>query len=587
MTTVADLYTSVIGRAPDAGGLAYWEQMFGPTVDATEASTFLSVAKQTEPTKSVVSTADIQNWLISNPTASDAEIAAAANIAGVSASQLAVATGLDVDKVISRITAAAPEAATIVNQAKTTENPLNYVSQVASLPDTITDYRGKTYDVDTLKSLASQLSSISDAKNLSGGAYGEKEGNIGFAYKDLAGALGASPTSFDQVLMDAARQLVDQGITDINQIKPPEGADANYTGNGVGAGETYTGPGSTSYAVDFKDGKPYFKTTGNSSSFFDSDLGKAALVAGAYFGAPYLSEAIAGATGLTGAGLAGATGAAIGGTTAAVTGNDIVKGAVLGGGLGYGGGLLSENVGATTTPTGTTEAGGATSTASSGAGYYDEIKGKFIPAEYGQLQGPLTNASGTGGLEGYSYDSATRTWTLPDGSKVDLSYLPNSETALTGAQIMQNAGAIAPATSSLTASQVIKALPLIPVVNQLTGDPLGLNPDLPTTTTPGGTSGNPIVPIPPEWKPPTYPGTNLTGQPNYTGAFNPIDLNSIFTDQNLLTGTQWQGLPNQRNMTFNDIFAAGQQSTPMGTPVNINNIVSAILGQTATSQKPA
>ena len=53
MTTVADLYTQVLGRAPDAGGLAYWESMFGPTVDTTELGTFLSVANVTEPTAAV------------------------------------------------------------------------------------------------------------------------------------------------------------------------------------------------------------------------------------------------------------------------------------------------------------------------------------------------------------------------------------------------------------------------------------------------------------------------------------------------------------------------------------------------------
>jgi hypothetical protein len=53
MATVADLYAQVLGRAPDAAGLAYWESMFGPTVDPTEAATFKSVAAVTEPTAAV------------------------------------------------------------------------------------------------------------------------------------------------------------------------------------------------------------------------------------------------------------------------------------------------------------------------------------------------------------------------------------------------------------------------------------------------------------------------------------------------------------------------------------------------------
>lgn len=160
-------------------------------------------------------------------------------------------------------------------------------------------------------------------------------------------------------------------------------------------------------------------------------------------------------------------------------------------------------------------------------------------------------------------------------------------------QALANSGASA--ASALTAAEVIKALPLVSTVASLVGGGgnAGGGPTGPTTTQ------FPIVPVPDTWKPPTYPGNNVgtgglgggivggAGGGAGGGSFGGLDLNKIFTDQNLLTGTQWQGLPNQRNLTFNDIFAAGQQSTPMGTPVNLNNIVSAILGQNATSQKSA
>jgi len=113
------------------------------------------------------------------------------------------------------------------------------------------------------------------------------------------------------------------------------------------------------------------------------------------------------------------------------------------------------------------------------------------------------------------------------------------------------------------------------LVNAITGDPLGLSGS-------GGSQGSTaptgfaMVPIPEEWESPTYAASAA-----------PIDLNSIFSNQNMLTNTQWKDLPSQRNMSFNDIFALGQQQTPMGTPVDINQIVSSILGQAATSQKPA
>jgi len=143
---------------------------------------------------------------------------------------------------------------------------------------------------------------------------------------------------------------------------------------------------------------------------------------------------------------------------------------------------------------------------------------------------------------------------------------------MTSAQISAFDKAIA---SGLTVSDALNYARVALLVNSLTGDPLGLSPDQPQQQI-SGQSGFAQVPIPAEWKSPTYAASSA-----------PIDLSSIFSNQNMLGGTQWQGLPSQRNVSFNDIFAAGQQQTPMGTPVDINQIVSAILGQAATSQKSA
>lgn len=106
------------------------------------------------------------------------------------------------------------------------------------------------------------------------------------------------------------------------------------------------------------------------------------------------------------------------------------------------------------------------------------------------------------------------------------------------------------------------------LVNALTGDPLGLGGD----TGGGGAtapSGFAQVPIPESWKSPEY---------TYTPVQN-VSFEDLFPEVSL-QGTQWQNMPQAQ--TFNQLFAAGQQQTPMGTPVNINKIVGSILGQSTT-----
>ena len=45
INSVEDLYTQVLGRAPDAGGLAFWQQGFGDTIDANEVASFKNAAQ--------------------------------------------------------------------------------------------------------------------------------------------------------------------------------------------------------------------------------------------------------------------------------------------------------------------------------------------------------------------------------------------------------------------------------------------------------------------------------------------------------------------------------------------------------------
>jgi len=161
--------------------------------------------------------------------------------------------------------------------------------------------------------------------------------------------------------------------------------------------------------------------------------------------------------------------------------------------------------------------------------------------------------------------------TGPDNIDVGGGY--NPATGATAAELA--AARAAMVSKGLTFNEALNYVRGGLLVNALVGDPLGLSPDAAGGGGGGGATGFAIVPVPTEWKSPTYAAPAA-----------PIDINSLFTDMNLLGGTQWQGLATQKpNISFNDIFASGQQRTPMGQPVDINQIVSAILGQNTASQK--
>lgn len=85
-------------------------------------------------------------------------------------------------------------------------------------PDVITDHRGKTYDTATVLNLANQLAGIADTSAFSGGVFGVTKGSVGFDYDQAARALGRDLSTGEQVLLDSARSLIDQGITDISKL---------------------------------------------------------------------------------------------------------------------------------------------------------------------------------------------------------------------------------------------------------------------------------------------------------------------------------------------------------------------------------
>jgi hypothetical protein len=71
-----------------------------------------------------------------------------------------------------------------------------------------------------------------------------------------------------------------------------------------------------------------------------------------------------------------------------------------------------------------------TTTTATGPGYYNEATGEFVPSEIGTT--PLDNTSGANldSMKDYKYDTATNTWTSPDGEVISLNDLSNTQTPL-------------------------------------------------------------------------------------------------------------------------------------------------------------
>jgi hypothetical protein len=79
-----------------------------------------------------------------------------------------------------------------------------------------------------------------------------------------------------------------------------------------------------------------------------------------------------------------------------------------------------------------------------GPGYIDETTGKFISDPLGGLQGPLGPETGNIDPNKEWEYSLTRpgVWTSKDGQEIDVSYMPDRDTAISGAELMKRAGAM-------------------------------------------------------------------------------------------------------------------------------------------------
>ena len=217
---------------------------------------------------------------------------------------------------------------------------------------TLTDDAGKTYGGDVIARLAGQISQNLDTSKLSGGAFGvgvDEGTQMGFSAAEAKKLLGRLPTASEMVILDMARGLASQGISDISDIKKFKPTKVTEVSEGEGSpvetrmtkyidpetkkefspgfGSTYAGKGGTHYGYDEKTGK--FYTVGKDTSDAGKIMPLLMMATLPFGGVGGLLGNITGTAGAIGSGLA----------TAGVEG--ALSQAALTGGSGLAGGLAS------------------------------------------------------------------------------------------------------------------------------------------------------------------------------------------------------------------------------------------------------
>jgi hypothetical protein len=283
-TTVEQLYTQILGRAPDAAGLAYWQNAFGNSVDAAEQASFMQ---------------SVQSVLASAPPAQQAVLAP-------KLFSEATATGVPV----TTVAASVPPPA-----APTTE------SIIANLTQQILG-QGTT-DKWTGEGKGSPQANAADMANILASIGITDVSQFGQIQKTVVDENGN-----ESVVTTYGNKVTGQEV--------PNTYSERQTGNAFGG--TFTGKGNTGYRVEFDaQGNPLFYTTGASSSDVPSWVKPALIIGAAMYGLD--------AAGLLG-GLGAGAGAGAAGLTAAeltaLTAGDLAIGA---GTYGAGGAGLGASLG--------------------------------------------------------------------------------------------------------------------------------------------------------------------------------------------------------------------------------------------------
>jgi len=231
ITSVEDLYTNILGRAPDTEGLAFWKQGFGDTIDANEIASFQNAA-QAE---------------LKNRTAPEQQILAPnlVNTAGAAAPAAPSVTDL-----YQSILGRAPESADATNYWQNQFGPTidaNELAQFRTAAQAEIDARPKTGTTGGLNNLAAAnnitnvttgatgaATSLADAQSMVNNMYrnvlGRDADPEGLRFWSGAIASGRSPESIYQDFLTSARANTE--LVTADQIKNKTFADATkaYTG---------------------------------------------------------------------------------------------------------------------------------------------------------------------------------------------------------------------------------------------------------------------------------------------------------------------------------------------------------------------
>jgi len=279
--TVEQLYTQILGRAPDPEGLAYWQSAFGGSVDPAEQASFMQAAQAELARRTPAEQAALAPKLFSEATA----------------------TGVPVTTVAASVPpppAAAPATEVFKREGKT------YILQS-----------------DIVSKLTQQILSQGTTDKWTGEGFGSAQANAADMAKIIAttgvtdiNEFGAITKKVPVTISDEWGTLYDTGRTQTvttygNKVtgqEVPSTYGERQKDNAFGG--TFTGSGNTGYRVETAaDGTPIFYTTGASSSDVPSWVKPALILGGAYFGlnaAGLLGGAgTAGAAGLTAAEAAG------------------------------------------------------------------------------------------------------------------------------------------------------------------------------------------------------------------------------------------------------------------------------------------